>query len=66
MCGAFLPVDNDNMWLSCRPQSWSHNSDFLLEHRDNHLNLVLLGAERLADQLAKEIRVGVSGQESYI
>ena len=41
-----------------RPQSWSRNSQFLLDAADNRLNLVLLGTDGLAEQLAHEIRVG--------
>ncbi len=42
-----------------RPQSWNRESQFLMDTEDNHLNLVILGNEGLADQLAKEIRVSV-------
>ena len=47
-----------------RPQSWSRNSEFLLDSEDNRLNLVILGSEGLSDQLAREIRVCTSSSFS--
>ncbi|XP_064634058.1 rho GTPase-activating protein 190-like isoform X4 [Lineus longissimus] len=38
------------------PQSWSRNSQWLINPDDNRLNLVILGSEGLADELASEIR----------
>ena len=46
-----------------RPQSWSRNSEFLLDSEDNKLNLVIIGSDGLSDQLAQEIRVS---QEVHI
>lgn len=45
------------VFFPCRPQSWSRNSEFLLDSEDNRLNLVILGSDGLSDQLAQEIRV---------
>ncbi|XP_013791934.2 rho GTPase-activating protein 190-like [Limulus polyphemus] len=39
-----------------RPSSWSRNSHWLLESENNQLNLVLLGSDGIADELANTIR----------
>lgn len=43
----------------CRPQSWGKSAEFLLKAEENALNLVILGAEGLADKLQQEIQVDI-------
>ena len=52
-----VQVQNSFNLFSDRPQSWSRNSEFLLDSEDNKLNLVIIGSDGLSDQLAQEIRV---------
>lgn len=40
-----------------RPSSWNRNNQWLLSSDNNQLNLVILGVNGLADELAAKIRV---------
>ncbi|XP_049781040.1 rho GTPase-activating protein 190 isoform X2 [Schistocerca cancellata] len=39
-----------------RPSSWNHNSQWILNSDNNQLNLVILGIDGLAEELANDIR----------
>jgi hypothetical protein len=40
-----------------RPSSWNHSSQWRLNSDNNQLNLVILGIDGLAEELASEIQV---------
>ena len=42
-----------------RPETWGHNRQFRLDLSENVINLVILGANGLADTFAHDIRVSV-------
>ncbi|XP_034252394.1 rho GTPase-activating protein 190 isoform X12 [Thrips palmi] len=49
-----------------RPSSWTHSSQWLLSSDNNQLNLVILGIDGLADELATEIRTQCDDDEYEI
>ncbi|XP_066996552.2 rho GTPase-activating protein 190 isoform X2 [Anabrus simplex] len=49
-----------------RPSSWNHNSQWVLNSDNNQLNLVILGIDGLAEELASEIRVQCDEDEYEI
>ncbi|XP_046406932.1 rho GTPase-activating protein 190 isoform X3 [Ischnura elegans] len=49
-----------------RPSSWNRNSQWLLSSDNNQLNLVLLGIDGLAEELANEIRAQCDEDEYEI
>ncbi|XP_065166513.1 rho GTPase-activating protein 190 isoform X5 [Atheta coriaria] len=49
-----------------RPSSWSRSTQWLLSSDNNQLNLVLLGADQLAEELAAKIRAQCEDDEYEI
>ncbi|GLH15542.1 Uncharacterized protein GBIM_19973 [Gryllus bimaculatus] len=49
-----------------RPSSWNHSSQWVLSSDNNQLNLVILGIDGLAEELASEIRVQCDDDEYEI